>query len=78
MSYINVATELNNFHPDPARKLSANLYDIYHCCVYGKKTTDDGQSNCPKHVEFHSENKFEKLVHLFAFIIRNLIRCTVT
>ena len=20
-------------HPDPARKLSANLYDIYHCCV---------------------------------------------
>jgi len=23
--------------PDPARKLSANLYDIYHCCVYSKK-----------------------------------------
>ena len=22
------------FRPDPARKLSANLYDIYHCCVY--------------------------------------------
>jgi hypothetical protein len=21
------------FHPDPARKLSENLYDIYHCCV---------------------------------------------
>jgi len=21
------------FHPDSARKLSANLYDIYHCCV---------------------------------------------
>jgi len=20
-----------NFHPGPARKLSANLYDIYHC-----------------------------------------------
>jgi hypothetical protein len=19
------------FHPDPARKLSTNLYDIYHC-----------------------------------------------
>jgi len=37
MSYINVATELNNFHPDPARKLSANLYDIYHCCVYSEK-----------------------------------------
>jgi len=38
------------FHPDPARKLSANL--------------------CLKHVEFHSKNKFEKLVHL-GFIIRN-------
>jgi len=23
--------------PDPARKLSANLYDIYHCCVYSEK-----------------------------------------
>ena len=24
-------------HPDPACKLSANLYDIYHCCVYSEK-----------------------------------------
>jgi len=23
--------------PDPARKLSANLYDVYHCCVYSEK-----------------------------------------
>ena len=23
------------------RKLSANLYDIYHCCVYSEKTSDD-------------------------------------
>jgi len=23
--------------PDPARKLSANLHDIYHCCVYSEK-----------------------------------------
>ena len=29
-----IRTEL---HPDPARKLSANLYDIYHCCVYSEK-----------------------------------------
>ena len=27
----------NWFHPDPARKLSANMYDIYHCCVYSEK-----------------------------------------
>jgi len=25
------------FRPDSARKLSANLYDIYHCCVYSEK-----------------------------------------
>jgi len=25
------------FHPDPACKLSANLYDIYHSCVYSGK-----------------------------------------
>jgi len=25
------------FHPDPTRKLSAKLYDIYHCCVYSEK-----------------------------------------
>jgi len=32
------------FHPDPARKLSANVYGIYHCCVYSDKllTMDRG------------------------------------
>jgi len=34
------------------------------------KTDDDGQRNRPKHVEFYSKNKFEKLVHLVGFIIR--------
>jgi hypothetical protein len=24
------------FHPDPARKLSTDLYDIYHCWVYSE------------------------------------------
>jgi len=27
----------NQFHPDPACKLSANLYDIYHSCVCSEK-----------------------------------------
>ena len=35
------------------------------------KTPDDGQRNCPKHIKFYSKNKFEKLVHLVGFIIRN-------
>jgi len=30
----------------------------------------DGQRNCLKHVEFYSENKLEKLVHLVALITR--------
>jgi len=42
------------------------------------KTPADGQRNCPKHVEFHSKNKFEKLVHLVGFIIRNLLWCMAT
>jgi len=57
--------------PDPVRKLPANLYDIYHCCVYSeKKTADDGQRNCPKHVEFYSKNKCKKFSRLVGFIIR--------
>jgi hypothetical protein len=36
-------------------------------------TPDDGQRNCPKHVEFHFQNKFEKLVHLVGFNIRNFV-----
>jgi hypothetical protein len=38
--------------------------------VYSEKTPDSGQRNCPKHVEFYSKNKFEKLVNLVGFIIR--------
>ena len=32
--------------------------------------SDDGQKTCPKHVEFYSKNKFEKLLHLVGFIIK--------
>jgi hypothetical protein len=32
-----------------------------------------GQFLCPKHVEFHFQNKFEKLVHLVGFIVRKRI-----
>jgi len=24
------------FHPDPACRLFANWYDLYHCCVYSE------------------------------------------
>jgi len=55
--------------PDSARK----LYDICHCCVYSEKLLMMDR-NCLKHVEFYSKNKFEKLVHLFGFII-NMHEC---
>ena len=45
------------------------VWHISLLCVQWK-TTDDGQRNCPKHVEFYSKNNFEKLVHLVGFIIR--------
>jgi len=32
-----LASGIRMFRPDPARKLSANLYDIYYCCVYSAK-----------------------------------------
>ena len=52
-------------HPEPAHK----LWHIPLLSVQ-QKTPDDGQRNCPKHVEFYSINKFEKLVHLIGFIVR--------
>jgi len=36
------------------------------------KSSDDGQRNSPKHLEFYSKNKFEKLVHLVGFITTKL------
>jgi len=40
------------------------------CLLAGSESPDDGQKTCPKHVDFYSKNKFEKLVHLVGFIIR--------
>jgi len=48
--------------------MSYRFADIAVCTV--KKTPDNGQRNCLKHVELYSKNKFEKLVHLVGFIIR--------
>ena len=32
-----LASRITTFRLDPARKLSANLYDTYNCCVYSEK-----------------------------------------
>ena len=54
---------------------SFSLYTQQTCmthtiAVFTVKTPDDGQRNCPKHVEFYSKNKFEKFVRLVGFIIK--------
>jgi len=60
-----------------SQDVSKPVWHIPLLCIQWK-TPDDGQRNCPKHVEFNSKNKFEKLLQLVGFIIRNLSRCTVT
>jgi len=36
--FLKCSTYRNSYNfPDPARKLSAKLYGIYHCCVYSEK-----------------------------------------
>jgi len=52
-----------------SQSVSRPLWHTSLLCVQWK-TPDDRQKNCPKHVEFYSRNKFEKLVHLVGFIIR--------
>ena len=53
-----------------SQAVSKTVWHIPLLCAQWK-TPDDGQRNCPKHVEFYSKNKFEKSVRLFGFIIRS-------
>jgi len=60
------------------------LYTQQQVNVIQYKTLDDVQKTCPKHVQFYSKDKYEKVVHLIGFIIRiyeghsirNLLRAT--
>ena len=52
-----------------SQTVSTPVWHIPLLCVQWK-TPDDGHRNRPKHVQFYSKNKFEKLMHLVAFIIR--------
>ena len=59
----------NQFHPDPAHKLSANWYDIYHCCAYSEKLLMMDRGTVRNMQSFIPRIKFEKLAHLVGFII---------
>jgi len=37
ISSLRAGSGRNHFRPDPAHKLSANLYDMHHCCAYSEK-----------------------------------------
>ena len=52
---------------DSSQAVSKHVWHITLLCVQWK-TPDDRQTNCPKHVESYSKNKFEKLVHLVVII----------
>ena len=52
--------------------VSKPVWHIPLPCVQWR-TPDDGQRNCPKHVNFHSKNKIDKLMYLVGFIIRKHI-----
>jgi len=54
----------------PAHKLSANLHDIYNCCVYSEKLPAMDRGTVRNNVDIYFKNKFENLVHLVGFIIR--------
>ena len=56
--------------------VSKPVWHITLLCVQWK-TPGDGQRNCPKHVDFYSKNKFEKLVHLVGFITYSIAVRTV-
>jgi len=64
---------LGSAEPVPSWSCSQAVYKpLWHIpllCVQWK-IPDDGQMNCPKHVEFYFKNKFEKFVHVVVFIIR--------
>jgi len=61
----------------PLASSQHNLYDIYLVLCIQYWTPDDGQKTYPKHAEFYSKNKFEKLVHLVGFIIRRILLLTL-
>jgi hypothetical protein len=62
---------------DSFRAGSAVYKPVWHIPLVSVQwiTPDDGQRNCPKHVEFHFQNKLEKFVLLVSFVTGKLLGC---
>ena len=67
--YYDARSPERQIHTIPSWSCSQAVRHIPLLCVQWKNP-GDGQRNCPKHVEFYSKNKFEKLLYLAGFIIR--------
>ena len=55
-----------------SQAVSKPVWHITLLCVQWK-IPDDGQKNCPKRVDLYCKNKFEKLLHLICFTVRNVM-----
>jgi hypothetical protein len=62
------------FQPDCARKRSHNLHETYQLPHLQLITPDDGQSRCPKRVEFREKIKFWTLDTSFWLFIGRKIK----
>ena len=58
--------------------VASGTHSVPLLCVQWRKTSGDGQSNCPNHVEFYSKNKFLEISASSWFYYNNLSRCMVT
>jgi len=59
-----------------SQAVSKPVWHIPFLCVQWK-TPDDGQNNCPKHVEYYSKKKFDKFVRLVGFIMSHYSFCVL-
>ena len=66
MTLSSIDCPLQSFNNILNTAVSKPVWRIPLLCVQWK-ILDNGQMNYPKHVEFYSKNKFEKLMHLFGF-----------
>jgi hypothetical protein len=57
---------------------TANLYDIYHCCVYSEKLLMMDRGTVRNMQSFYSKNKFENFSASGWLYYKSLSRCTVT
>ena len=72
MDWIGLAQDQDDTSWSCSQAVSKPVWHIPLLCVQWK-TPNDGQRDCPKHLEFYSKSKFEKLLQLVGFIMRKQV-----